>query len=89
MVTKEALNNAVKHSEAKNIIFSMEATSGHIRFTLKDDGKGFIKKNESVSHSGRKNGLDNMAWRMQQAGGTFNIDSQNNKGTVITYGVSL
>ncbi len=39
-IAREAVNNAVKHSGAKNITISMERSTNSCIFSVKDDGKG-------------------------------------------------
>lgn len=58
LICKETINNAVKHSECKNIY--IEATKDHsfINITLEDDGKGI-----APGFVSKGNGLDNMSKR--------------------------
>ena len=85
MVIREALSNALKHSAATEICFSVcfEATSMHA--VLEDNGKGFLPKE---SH-GFGNGLQNMRKRMSNLGGHFELRSEPGKGTRVTIRVPL
>lgn len=40
----EMVNNAVDHSEAREVEVSMECGSGHLRFVIADDGVGIFRK---------------------------------------------
>lgn len=40
-IVQEAVNNTVKHSQAKHIEISMKEKNDRIEFTIQDDGKGF------------------------------------------------
>ena len=73
---KEAVNNAMKHSGAKNIRLSLITSGRKINLSIKDDGKGF-------DASGIKpgNGLRNLERRAALLNGTCTINSQKNIGT--------
>lgn len=89
LVTKEGMHNILKHSEASSVIFSLQVLPEEIVFTLSDNGKGFDYQNLFPSVTGKKNGLANMAWRMEQAGGSFELDSEAGTGTRLRYSVRL
>jgi PAS domain S-box-containing protein len=80
-VVQEAVNNALKHSNASAIEIKLEVRkSGELQLTIKDNGHGmdFCK----VDHS-QHFGLLGMRERAQALQGTFNIDSALEKGTTI------
>ncbi|PKO26329.1 MAG: histidine kinase [Betaproteobacteria bacterium HGW-Betaproteobacteria-8] len=80
-VVQEAVNNALKHSKASQIEIRLEVSkSGELQLVIKDNGAGmdFCK----VDHS-RHFGLLGMRERVQALQGTFNMDSELNKGTTI------
>lgn len=80
-VVQEAVNNALKHSKASQIEIRLEVSkSGELQLVIKDNGAGmdFCK----VDHS-RHFGLLGMRERVQALQGTFNIDSELDKGTMI------
>jgi signal transduction histidine kinase len=76
---QEAINNAIKYSEAKNIIIDVEKINSQIKITVQDDGKGF-----DVESTEKGNGLYNMKKRIEDVDGKFDINSQVNKGTTVT-----
>lgn len=76
---QEAINNAMKYAEAKNITVEVEKINSQIKITIHDDGKGF---DLDVTDLG--NGIHNMKKRITDLGGTFNLVSLLNKGTTIT-----
>ncbi len=76
---QEAINNAMKYAEAKNIAVDVEKINSQIKITIQDDGKGFDYN--TIEHG---NGLQNMKKRITDLGGTFNLVSLLNKGTTIT-----
>ncbi|RZM19106.1 MAG: hypothetical protein EOO88_38945, partial [Pedobacter sp.] len=76
LLFKEAVNNMVKHSSAKNAWIAIELTSSQLTLEIRDDGKGF---EESLVKEG--NGLLNMRQRAQQLKGKLIIQSAAGKGT--------
>lgn len=84
LVLKEALNNSVKYSKAKNIEIKFSLKDKQFSFYVKDDGRGF-----DVSHNHSSgNGLSNMADRMEQSKGKLKIISSPGMGcTVEVHGV--
>jgi signal transduction histidine kinase len=76
LTVKEAVNNIVKHSNAKKVIMEVDAANG-LQIKIKDDGKGI--DTTMIQQFG--NGLINMKKRMEDIGGTFSIENAN--GTLI------
>jgi two-component system sensor histidine kinase UhpB len=72
-IVQEAMNNAIKHADAKNIEISLSANeAGALQLTIKDDGKGMnIHDVDQSNHFG----LLGMRERVQSFGGSFNVDS--------------
>ncbi len=84
LIIKEALNNIVKYSEAKNVSVLLETEGGRMKLKIDDDGKGFYvssAREDALKRGG--NGISNMKHRTEQLGGVFSIASQKNKGTQI------
>ncbi|MCB0668571.1 MAG: HAMP domain-containing protein [Saprospiraceae bacterium] len=76
-IAQEALNNALKHSGAREIRMSVTQFEDRISFYFEDDGRGF-----DTDHPGPGNGLVNMRERCRILNGIINIDSSP-EGTVI------
>ena len=74
-VIQEAINNAIKYSEASEIILSVEDN----KLKVVDTGKGFDLK-ETKSN----NGLINMRARMKEVGFRTEIESEIGKGTKVS-----
>lgn len=74
---QEAVNNAVKYSEAKEVEVNVNKHNETIKIVIKDNGKGFDM--ETVDFG---NGLNNMKKRIEEIDGKINISSDS-KGTVI------
>jgi len=76
---KEALNNAVKHAAAHEVVLTLRVEGRRIRIVVRDDGRGF------VSPPSAGNGLDNMRARLESLGGTCRITSHPEHGTVVEF----
>lgn len=76
LAVKEAVNNALKHSGCTQIqlAVSLEPDALHIRIT--DDGKG-------IDEVGKGNGLSNIRQRMEQLGGSVDLTTAQEGGTVV------
>ena len=78
LVSKEAINNAIKYSSCKNIFHSLQNVDNKIKLQIKDDGNGF-----SLSEINSGNGLANMKVRAEEIKADFDIISEQGKGTTI------
>jgi signal transduction histidine kinase len=82
-IIQEALNNILKHAQAKNIAILLNYKEGYLALQISDDGIGFsTEKSVILKNSGKGTGLINMKNRALLLGGTWNIESTN-KGTAI------
>lgn len=76
-VSQEILNNALKHSKAKNLSILLSYLPDSFELCIKDDGQGFdieaIQQKE-ISQSGA--GLRNIQRRVKLIGGTCSITSE-------------
>ena len=79
-VVQEALQNALKHSQAKTISVHLSGTSHRLALTVVDDGVGFVV--EGVGHQGL--GLISMGERIEAMGGSLNVWSSPHRGTRLT-----
>jgi len=68
-LVQEALNNAVRHSGARNAVVEVRQSSGTIQVQVEDDGKGFDP------HRTRGLGLLGMEERVKRLGGQLEITS--------------
>jgi signal transduction histidine kinase/streptogramin lyase len=80
LVTKEALNNIMKHANATLVELSCNVKYGQIHFTVKDNGTGLPEKTVKASC----NGLKNMLKRMQDIGGDIKFINDN-EGLTVSY----
>ncbi len=80
-VLQEALQNAVKHSGARQFRVELRAASGEIQLTVNDQGVGFDRQNVVNRHG---LGLVSMQERTHLVGGEFSIQSEASRGTTIS-----
>jgi len=78
-IIQEALNNAVKHGNAKKAEIILRKDGGKISLFIKDNGSGFPRQPNK-----RGMGLKIMKYRVTQLGSVLNIESSNKTGTVVS-----
>jgi two-component system, NarL family, sensor kinase len=77
-IVQELINNAIKHSNASNILVSCTQNESRFYITVEDNGKGFdIKKATSTISMG----LKNIKNRVEFLNGKLEIDSEPENGT--------
>jgi len=74
----EGLQNIAKYAEATHATVRLEATNGTLRFTIRDDGKGFDA--EATSYG---SGLQGIADRLGALEGTLSVSSAIGTGTTL------
>jgi len=84
LIGKEAINNAVKYSEASWLKVEVNLQQKHLNLTISDNGKGFLPT--AVS---KGNGLINMENRAKEIGANLEIDGQTGSGTKITFNCKI
>ncbi len=85
MAIKETLNNAVKYSEATELLLHIQRLNQGLVVVVQDNGRGF---DPAAAKPGR-NGLANMTQRMTELGGECRVISQPGKGCRIEFRVPL
>lgn len=83
LAIKEAVNNAVKHAQARELRFGASLNAGVLEIVVADDGRGV----DPDAAAG--NGLTNMTERMAAVGGTVAIESTPGHGTAVRFRVPL
>lgn len=79
LICKEAINNAVKYSQASQLHFTVDKTGQELKLSIEDNGQGF---DEAMIRLG--NGLHNMRERAITIGADYSINAANKKGTCVT-----
>lgn len=84
-IAQEALNNAIKHSEASRITLSFKADKQHFVVTIMDNGKGVVLgQNQHDSY-----GMNSMQERSMIIGATISIRNPAEQGTLVRLEVPL
>jgi signal transduction histidine kinase/ligand-binding sensor domain-containing protein len=91
---KEALNNALKHSKASEVVVTLEVREQGFTLSVEDNGCGFATavlagNGHESSRAGGGNGLINMRRRLEELGGRCAIDSLPGRGTRIRFEVDV
>ena len=84
-IVQEVINNAIKHSEAKQVTVEINYTPDLFSLIISDDGKGFEYQNlpeNELNKSGA--GLRNIQRRASLIGATCQLVSSPGNGTTIT-----
>jgi signal transduction histidine kinase len=76
---REALSNAVRHSRGGRVRLTLELAGPLVRLAVADNGRGFDPSTAEAGH-----GLVNLAARAEALGGTLDVASEANAGTVVT-----
>lgn len=76
LAVKEALNNVVKHSHATELTVRIKLEGSTFNVVVEDNGIGFDCRQVDPD----RNGLNNMALRMQEIGGNSEIISRRGQG---------
>lgn len=84
-IYQEAINNAIKHANAKNIRTVIEVTDTQLTMSITDDGKGMA--NTQKQEKGY--GLLGIKERTYILGGTFSIQTEEGKGTSLIIHIPL
>jgi signal transduction histidine kinase len=77
-IVQEALNNAARHAQARNVQVTIRDEPDRIHVTIQDDGAGFDPRRV------RGLGLLGMQERVLHLGGRFEVDSSPGRGAVLT-----
>lgn len=80
-IAQEAINNAIKHSQANTINVQLTGGFDFMRMSIEDDGNG-IRERRAFDTPGQ-NGLINMKDRSEIMGGKFIIESDQKRGTMV------
>ena len=81
LVVKEALNNALKYSQATEISLQARQDREQFEICLKDNGKGFNLA--ELPPTQQTKGLQNMRHRMESLGGRFTLETGPGQGTTL------
>jgi signal transduction histidine kinase/ligand-binding sensor domain-containing protein len=82
LIFKEALNNAVRHSECHTLRVDVDVNESGLHLRVADDGVGFDTNTEAAG-----NGMTSMRRRAEKVGGTLDVISAPGHGTAVLLSV--
>jgi signal transduction histidine kinase len=85
-IAQEAIQNAIKHSDAKKIIITLTISDDLLNLSISDDGRGF---NWPTSEATDHYGLNNIKKRAAQLQAQLLINSMLNKGTSVSLELNI
>jgi signal transduction histidine kinase len=90
LALKEALHNIVKHARAHSVQIRFDLKPEELTLTVSDDGCGLPQNDPALASDGSQNhGLRNMRFRLEQAGGSVQIESTPGHGTTLRFRVPV
>jgi len=84
-ITQEAIQNAIKHGQARRISIRLRQRSGQLLLSIADDGSGFSVSPKTSAGAG----LHNMRTRSAVIGGTLAIRAGRSGGSVVSVSLPL
>jgi signal transduction histidine kinase len=89
-ISQEAMNNIVRHAQAKHARISLDQQKGEMRLEIEDDGVGFdVAQASEQAVALQRLGLLGIQERAQLVGGRVNLESTPGKGTRLSVCVPL
>jgi len=79
-IAQEAVNNALKHSQASSILIQLKVAGGRIELKISDNGVGIPVPSRSTGGMG----LHIMDYRAQTIGGSLQIERAAGGGTLVS-----
>jgi signal transduction histidine kinase len=79
-IAQEAVNNAIRHGKAKNIVIRLSGKSGTGTLSIQDDGEGFPQQPASPPGVG----LNIMDYRADMVGGSLKVQPNQDRGITVT-----
>jgi signal transduction histidine kinase len=89
LIVKEALNNSLKHSGAREVRLEVKAMHETLDLIVGDDGAGFDATAARNGGGPRHNGLGNMRRRAKAIHGDLEVRSSAATGTTVRLSVKL
>ncbi len=83
-IIQESVNNALKYSQASELIITLNCEEGKLYLVVQDNGIGFI-----LSEDGDGYGLKNIKARAEALSGTCEFDSVVGKGTSLVVNITI
>jgi ligand-binding sensor domain-containing protein/signal transduction histidine kinase len=87
-IGQEAINNAVRHAQPRNIFVNLKFEAKRVQLSVQDDGHGFDYQ-ESMKGDEKHFGLVGMQERAMRMGGKLKVDSRAGEGTEVLVDVPI
>jgi signal transduction histidine kinase len=87
-IIRELVLNAIRHGNASNIRVSGVLDGGELKFSVRDNGGGFDPENSLGVLQGHF-GLQGIRERVEQLGGTLDIESAIGSGTRVAISIKV
>ncbi len=78
-IAQEAVNNAIKHGDAKNIVVSLSTESARGKLSIEDDGPGIAE----IPANNPGMGMQIMNYRAKMIGGSLHVQKAGSRGTSV------
>lgn len=88
LIAQEAITNALKHAQPKNIRLKLACSQNRLTLAIEDDGTGFDPASAPGIQQGHF-GLQGMRERMKRLGGSLNVQSRTGEGTTLIASVAV
>ncbi|MFH1137431.1 MAG: PAS domain S-box protein [Pseudomonadota bacterium] len=83
-IIQEALHNAAKHSQAREVLIRLEKKDSRLELTIRDDGVGFdLEQIRDADPDRRGVGLTSMRERAEFSGGEFSLAASPGRGVQV------
>jgi signal transduction histidine kinase len=82
-IVQEALSNVQKHANAQHVVVELSDLSGGVHVVVRDDGEGLDPDNLDAGRGHL--GMTSMRERAELTGGWFNVSSQPDQGTTVSF----
>jgi PAS domain S-box-containing protein len=91
-IVQESLNNVVKHAQASKVEIYIDNSGDYLNLMVKDNGKGFYFDSHQLHLKNlvrKMNGIRGMKERAELLSGTFSINAEPGKGTILQTEIPL
>jgi signal transduction histidine kinase/ligand-binding sensor domain-containing protein len=86
LACQEALQNVLKHAQARRVLVEMQVSDGVFGIRIQDDGRGFEERDPTGAG---QDGLLNMHQRLTEIGGHCRVRSRPGEGTTVELSIPL
>ncbi len=85
-IAQEAIANVINHASAHHLTVQLTSVNAHLVLVVSDDGTGF---DPSANSRARRFGIQGMRERADMIGGSLEVESQPDQGTLVMFSVGI